>query len=173
MSKKLIETNDIFEAFGDFDAMKKSCIEEGGIENPTDDQVWEYAHQVCDDNIDATISNIKFSQPRLRVIVAGGYQRWDGSHEVYKVFDSLAEAFKGCIPEYDASCKWYLKDGRLTYEEASHDAPMGGTELYFYIINMRGEHFLENHSDTPDGSEESLLGKRGLTRMATGKDIGL
>lgn len=69
--------------------------------------------------------------------VVGNYQRWDGGHDSIGVYDDVEDGIKSiCYPDYDATTKLYSDENNDVYfTESSHDAPMGGTEMYLYLYD--------------------------------------
>lgn len=177
MAKKILwATNDIWQYYNKFEDMEEDYDEMcdvNEIENDGDEEkVYGYAQERTDEDFELQLSNIK--DKTHRVIVKGDFKTWDRTSDVYDVFDNLEQAIRRCVPSsYEASCRWFIEDGYLVYEEASHDAPMGGTKMYFYIINGRGERYLTAHVDYPSSEVECLFGKQGLTRKVRKEDLGL
>ena len=69
--------------------------------------------------------------------VVGNYQRWDGGHDALASYGDIEDGLESiCYPDYDSRADICVdKEGNVYFTEYSHDAPMGGTSMYLYLLD--------------------------------------
>ena len=118
---------------------KEYLIEECGIEDPSDEDVWDELYAENEIELDEVITTLKHYFNGKTVIVYGSIGLWNGTHYGLKMGD-FEEVFYSCVRDYD-SIEFSDDEGKLYLHGSHHD---GDSSFEMKIVLADGEQFYDD-----------------------------
>lgn len=144
----------VFNNYNLWDDYKEDAVEilkENGIENPTEDQIWDEIMFQSNSNWEDEKHELRKFFDDKTCILMGENERWNGKRKAGTIFTDFMEMYYKAMKDCDY-VHIYDINGHLYFKCSHHD----GTNFYeIKILTDRGIEYLENWDYGPSSDKRS------------------
>ena len=119
----------------EFEQIKKDILECNGLDEISDQCVWNTISDYEKEDYEEAISLLKKAFGDNKVIVSGTIGRWDGHYSGGNIFQSIEKAIDECVKDCGYIKITQMPD-KLIYVECSHHD--GTNVFYIKVLTERG-----------------------------------